>query len=201
MFTGIISDVGRVRRVTGAGPRRIEVESGYAPETIEIGASIAHDGCCLTVVEKGEAFAGSWHAVEAGAETLAVTTLGRLDAGASVNLERALKMGDELGGHMLTGHVDGLGVLKALREEAGTRLMTFEAPAALARFIAPKGSIAVAGVSLTVNAVSGSRFEVGIIPHTAGATTLAALGVDDEANLEVDLVARYLARLAEARDA
>lgn len=200
MFTGIVTAIGRIRAVSeGRDARRFEIESGYDPSTIDIGASIAHAGCCLTVVKKGAAPGGGWHAVEVSAETLSKTTLGGWEAGGLVNLERSLKLGDELGGHMVAGHVDGVGRIAAREAVGGSLRLAFDAPDALAPFIAAKGSIAVDGVSLTVNAVQGARFEVNIIPHTAEATTLGALAPGDAVNLEADLVARYVARMLEAR--
>ncbi len=202
MFTGIVTDIGRVVAVdVGRAARRFTIESGYDAAAIAPGASIAHAGCCLTVVERQERlFGGCRHVVEVSEETLARTTLGAWEEGSRVNLERSLKVGDELGGHFVTGHVDGVATLSAREEVAGSARLRLVAPEPLARFIAEKGSVALDGVSLTVNAVDGARFDVNIIPHTLEATTLGALGVGDLVNLEADLLARYLARLDEARD-
>ena len=194
MFTGIITDIGRVRSVAQtARDRRYEVETAWDVSGIDLGASISHAGCCLTVVEKGE----GWFAVEVSGETLDKTTLGTWAAGTPVNLERATKVGDELGGHIVSGHVDGLGTVIEITPEGGSHRLTIEAPAPLHRFIAAKGSITVEGVSLTVNSVEGHRFGLNIIPHTWDATTLGQLKVGDGVNLEIDMLARYLARWQE----
>ncbi|WP_309627330.1 riboflavin synthase [Brevundimonas sp.] len=194
MFTGIITDIGRVRSVAQtARDRRYEVETRWDVSGIDLGASISHAGCCLTVVEKGE----GWYAVEVSGETLDKTTLGGWTAGALINLERATKVGDELGGHIVSGHVDGLGTVIAITPDGGSHRLTIEAPAPLHRFIAAKGSITVEGVSLTVNTVEGQRFGLNIIPHTWDATTLGELQVGDAVNLEIDMLARYLARWQE----
>ncbi|MBX5455058.1 MAG: riboflavin synthase [Acidobacteriia bacterium] len=199
MFTGIITALGTVREIIppAAGQDMRLVIAAPWPDTaaIPLGASIACSGCCLTVIEVGS----DWFAVQASAETLARTTLGRWKAGTRVNLERALKLGDELGGHLVSGHVDGTGeALAAERDRQSTR-WRFRAPQALARFIAEKGSIAVDGVSLTVNAVEGAEFGVTIIPHTEAVTTFGLLQPGDAVNLEIDMLARYVARLAEFR--
>lgn len=198
MFTGIVTDRGRVRSLARAGERRdtrLVIETAYDTADMAIGASVACAGCCLTVVEKGP----GWFAVEASAETLACTTLGNWQAGARLNLERALKAGDELGGHLVSGHVDGVGTLVEQTEEGGSRRLSFEIPGELGRFVAGKGSITVDGVSLTVNKVSDrgdkTRFEINIIPHTQAVTTLGGLEVGVRVNVEVDLMARYVARL------
>ena len=198
MFTGIITDIGRVRSVAqppaGSGrDRRYEVETAWDVSGIDLGASISHAGVCLTVVEKGE----GWFAVEVSGETLDKTTLGGWVAGAPVNLERATKVGDELGGHIVSGHVDGLGTVVEITPEGGSHRMVVEAPEPLHRFIAAKGSITVDGVSLTVNSVDGRRFGLNIIPHTWEATTLGGLTVGSAVNLEIDMLARYLARWQE----
>jgi riboflavin synthase len=200
VFTGIVTDVGTIAAAKEKGQlRRFRIASKYPARSIAIGASIAIDGACLTAVAKGTRGKGSWFEVEAGAETLARTTAGRWGKGKKVNLERALKMGDELGGHLVSGHVDGIATL-ASREDLGDMArLRFRAPAQLARFIAPKGSVALDGISLTVNDVAGSEFSVFIIPHTLAATHWQGLKSGAEVNLEVDLVARYLARLADAR--
>ncbi len=191
MFTGIITDVGRVRSVIDTErAKRFEVESGYDTATIDIGASVSHAGCCLTVVEKGP---GSF-AVEVSGETLSRTTLGQWRAGTRVNLERAVRLGDELGGHMVLGHVDGVGEVVQAQDEGGSRRIAVRAPQPLHRFIAPKGSITVDGVSLTVNEVDGQVFGVNVIPHTLSVTTLGELRPGAHVNLEIDVLARYAAR-------
>ena len=197
MFTGIVTDVGRVLEVQPGGDTRFVIETSYDMDRVEIGASIACDGACLTVVDKGP----EWFAVTASAETLGCTMLGRWRAGGRVNLERALRIGDELGGHIVTGHVDGIAEVVERREERESSRLTLEAPTALAGYIARKGSIALNGVSLTVNEVEDCRFGVNIIPHTRAATTFDAVTVGDTLNLEVDLIARYVARLIEKEQA
>jgi riboflavin synthase len=196
MFTGIVTDVGRVRDVRDtARDRRFEIATGFDLAGIDIGASISHSGCCLTVVEKGP----GWFAVEASAETLSLTTLGGWKVGDPVNLERAAKLGDELGGHIVSGHVDGVGEVVSITPEGGSHRLRFRAPEPLHRFIAPKGSIAVDGVSLTVNEVEGQDFGVNIIPHTWDVTTLGRLKPGSKVNLEIDVLARYVARWQETR--
>ena len=199
MFTGIITDIGRVRSVAQtARDRRYEVETAWDVSGIDLGASISHGGVCLTVVEKGSRpEGGGWFAVEVSGETLDKTTLGEWSAGTPVNLERATRVGDELGGHIVSGHVDGVGTVVEITPEGGSHRIVIEAPAPLHRFIAAKGSITVDGVSLTVNAVDGRRFGLNIIPHTWEATTLGALKVGSAVNLEIDMLARYLARWQE----
>lgn len=197
MFTGIVTAKGRIRSISGEGVRRFEIEGPWTPGTVDMGASIAHAGACLTVVEKGEAETGGWYAVEVSPETLRLTTLGDWREGDAVNLERALKMGDELGGHLVTGHVDGVGTVVERREEGEWIVFTVEPPEKLNRFIAKKGSITVDGVSLTVNEARRGSFDLMIIPHTAQVTTLGALQKGARVNLEVDLMARYAARLNE----
>ncbi|MBP2294599.1 riboflavin synthase [Azospirillum rugosum] len=192
MFTGIITDVGRVRAVERQGDTRFTVETAFDMETVPIGASIANNGVCLTVVEKGP----GWFAVQASAETLSKTTLGGWAEGTRVNLERALKVGDELGGHIVSGHVDGVATVADVRADGESKRFTFEVPAGLAKYIASKGSVALDGVSLTVNEVDGARFGVNIIPHTQDATTFGTLKAGDRVNLEIDMLARYVARLA-----
>ncbi|WP_296820348.1 riboflavin synthase [Brevundimonas sp.] len=194
MFTGIITDIGRVRAVRQTErDRRYEIETAFDTGSIELGASIACSGCCLTVVETGS----DWFAVEVSTETLDRTGLGGWAEGHPVNLERALKAGDELGGHIVSGHVDDLGEVLAVTSDGGSRRIGFSAPRALMRLIAEKGSICVDGVSLTVNAVSADAFEVNVIPHTLEATTLGRLQPGDLVNLEIDMLARYLARWQE----
>jgi riboflavin synthase len=197
MFTGIVSDVGRIAAIEphdrGA---RIAVACGYAPGGIEIGASIACAGVCLTVVGCAPEGGGSRFEADVSAETLSCTTLGVCAAGDPINLERALRMGDELGGHMVQGHVDGVAEVSGRDEDGQSIRFELRAPADLARFIAPKGSIALDGTSLTVNSVRGEVFSVNLVPHTSRMTTWGTRRVGDRVNLEVDLVARYLARLA-----
>ena len=173
---------------------RLEIASPWADTTsIALGASIACAGCCLTAVELG----ADWFAVDASAETLSKTNLGRWRAGSTLNLERSLRVGDELGGHLVSGHVDGLGTVSGIVSENASWRLSFEVPYALARFIAPKGSVAIDGVSLTVNEVEGTRFGVNIIPHTWQATTLGQLQPGQPVHIEIDMLARYVARLAE----
>jgi riboflavin synthase len=194
MFTGIVTDIGRVRAVRDTNrDRRLEIETAYDLATVPIGASISHAGCCLTVVEKGE----GWFAVEVSGETLAKTTLGAWREGSRVNLERPARAGDELGGHIVSGHVDGVGEVVSIGAEGGSHRIRIRAPRPLHRYIAPKGSIAVEGVSLTVNEVEGEVFGVNIIPHTWEVTTLGALKPGAPVNLEIDMLARYLARWQE----
>ena len=194
MFTGIVTDIGRVREVRETDrDRRYEIETAWNTNGIDLGASISHAGCCLTVTEKGP----GWFAVEVSNETLSKTTLGAWKAGDGVNLERAAKLGDEMGGHVVSGHVDGLGRIVSITPEGGSHRIEVEAPAALHRYIAAKGSITVDGVSLTVNAVEGQVFSLNIIPHTWNVTTLGRLKVGDPVNLEIDMLARYLARWQE----
>ena len=194
MFTGIVTDVGSVRSVRETNrDRRYEIETAYDMATVDMGASISHAGCCLTVVEKGE----GWFAVEVSAETLSKTTLGQWSEGAPVNLERAARLGDEMGGHIVSGHVDGLGEVLSITPEGGSHRLMIRAPKPLHRLIAPKGSITVEGVSLTVNAVEDDVFGLNIIPHTWDVTTLGRLTVGARVNLEIDMLARYLARWQE----
>jgi riboflavin synthase len=199
MFTGIVTDIGEVVAVEprAQGLARLKIACGYDPDTIAIGASIACGGVCLTVVARGRDGNRAWFAVDAAAETLRVTTVARWKHGTRINLERALKVGDELGGHIVAGHADGLAAVVAREDLTDMARMTLHAPAELARFIAPKGSVALDGVALTVNEVAGGKFSVLIIPHTLEVTTLGLLGAGDEVNLEVDLMARYAARLIE----
>lgn len=195
MFTGIITDLGRVRSVEPRGDTRFVFGTGYDTGEIAIGASIACSGACLTVVGKGRDAGGGWFAADVSAETFSKTTLGGWAAGTPVNFERALRLGDELGGHMVSGHVDGVAEVVERRAEGDSQRFVFAAPADLARFVAPKGSVALDGVSLTVNEVDDVRFGVNIIPHTAEMTTFGALQPGDRVNLEIDLLARYLQRL------
>lgn len=194
MFTGIVTDIGRVRDVRETNrDRRYEIETVWDTDSIDLGASVSHAGCCLTVVEKGP----GWFAVEVSGETLSKTTLGDWKAGDGVNLERAAKLGDEMGGHVVSGHVDGLGRIVSITPEGGSHRIEVEVPAPLHRYIAAKGSITVDGVSLTVNSVAGQVFSLNIIPHTWDATTLGRLKAGDPVNLEIDMLARYLARWQE----
>ena len=199
MFTGIVTDVGEVVAVEprAEGLARLKIACGYDPDTIAIGASIACGGVCLTAVARGKDGNRAWFAVDAAAETLRLTTVGKWQRGTRINLERALKIGDELGGHIVAGHADGLATLTGREDLSDMARLTFRVPSELARFIAPTGSVALDGVSLTLNEVAGDIFSVLIIPHTLAVTTLGGLGVDDQVNLEVDLMARYAARLLE----
>ncbi len=194
MFTGIITDLGRVGAIAQSGDMRARIETGYDTSTIDIGASIASDGVCLTVVDLGP----GWYDVDISAETLSKTNLGDWTVGHRINLERALKVGDELGGHIVSGHVDGVAEVLTVEEEGDSTRVTLRAPAALARFIAPKGSVALNGTSLTVNAVDGPDFGVNLISHTKAVTNWGAVRPGDRVNLEIDTLARYVARLAEA---
>jgi len=201
LFTGIVTDIGEVLAVTprAAGLRRLTIGCSYDRASIGLGSSIACAGICLTAVEVGDRDGRAWFAVDAAAETLAVTTAGSWRQGTRINLERALKIGDELGGHLVSGHVDGIAQVLGREGLPDMARFTLLAPAALARFIAPKGSVTLDGTSLTVNEVDGNRFDVLIIPHTLEATTLRANRKGDALNLEVDLMARYAARLIEMR--
>ena len=201
MFTGIVTDLGEVRSVKPRAENlhRITIYSRYPRAEIVQGASIACSGVCLTVVDTGEEDGRAWFAVDAAAETLAVTSVGRWRHGSRVNLERALKLGDELGGHMVAGHVDGLASVIAREDMTDMARFSLRAPHELARFIAPKGSVALDGVSLTVNAVEGDSFSVLIIPHTLQVTTFGALRKGDDVNLEIDTMARYAARLMDSK--
>jgi riboflavin synthase len=198
MFTGIISDVGEVLAFEPSGERsRLVIGSAYDPATISVGASIAINGVCLTAIEAGARGNGAQVSFDVGAETLAVTTAKDLSVGASVNLERALKIGDELGGHMVSGHVDGVAELLERRDFDGMAHFRFRCPEALARFVAVKGSVALDGTSLTVNAVEGDTFEILLIPHTLAVTTWGGRQAGDLVNIEVDQMARYAQRLIE----
>jgi riboflavin synthase len=201
MFTGIVTDVGEVRSVKPRADNlsRVTIACAYPHATLIEGASMACAGVCLTIVEAGESDGRAWFAVDAAAETLRLTTAGRWRPGSKVNLERPLKLGDELGGHMVAGHVDGLATIVAREDMTDMARFVLRAPNALARFIAPKGSVALDGVSLTVNAVEGDTFSVLIIPHTLKVTTLGGLKKGDDVNLEIDTMARYAARLMEQK--
>ncbi|WP_292285527.1 riboflavin synthase [Marivita sp.] len=196
MFTGIITDIGEIRSLEHAGDLRARIGTGYDTNGIDIGASIACSGVCLTVVQLGP----DWFDVEISVETLNKTNIGTWSEGQKVNLERALKVGDELGGHIVSGHIDGLAEIVQMRSEGDSVRYTFEAPRALSRFIAPKGSVALDGTSLTVNEVDDTRFGVNIIRHTQEVTTWGVSKVGDRVNLEIDTLARYVARLAEMQE-
>ena len=194
MFTGIVTDVGRIRQVEQRGDLRARIATGYDTSRIDIGASIACDGVCLTVVALGP----DWFDVDISAETVSKTNLSAWAEGRRVNLERALRVGDELGGHIVSGHVDGLAEVVGLHDEGDSTRVTLRAPKDLARFIASKGSVALNGTSLTVNEVSGCDFGINFIPHTKEVTTWGDVAPGDMVNLEIDTLARYVARLAEA---
>jgi len=195
MFTGIITDIGTIEAIEQRGDLRVRIATAYDTDTIDIGASIACSGACLTVVQKG----AGWFAVDISAESVARTGPERWQAGNRINLERALKIGDELGGHIVTGHVDGMGVVRSVETEGHSERVTIAVPESLAPYLAPKGSITVEGVSLTVNDVQdlpdGTVFGVNIIPHTSAMTTLSELTPDKSVNLEIDILSRYLARM------
>ena len=193
MFTGIISDIGTITKLDQQGDLRARVETSYDTAGIDIGTSIASDGVCLTVIALG----GDWYDVQISAETISKTNLDRWQVGKRVNLERALKVGDELGGHIVSGHVDGVAEIVAIKDEGDSTRVTLRAPADLARFIAPKGSVALNGTSLTVNDVTGCEFGINFIPHTREVTTWGDVAVGGRVNLEIDTLARYVARLAE----
>ncbi|PHZ83712.1 riboflavin synthase [Paremcibacter congregatus] len=196
MFTGIITDVGAVDSIEQQGDCRIILKTAFDTATIDIGASIACSGVCLTVVDKGE----DWFAVDASAETLSCTNLQDWTAGTKVNLERALKIGEELGGHIVTGHVDGLGEITDITPEGDSLRMRFSVPASIARYIAEKGSVTINGISLTVNEViddkdGATQFGINVIPHTQEKTTFSVVKIGDKVNLEIDVLARYVARM------
>ncbi len=193
MFTGIITDMGEIRQVEQRGDLRARIGTRYDMAGVDMGASIACDGVCLTVVCKGE----DWFDVDISAETVSKTNLDTWTLGRRVNLERALKVGDELGGHIVSGHVDGLAEIIAISDEGDSTRVTLRAPQALARYIAPKGSVALNGTSLTVNEVDGCDFGINFIPHTKEVTTWGSVASGDLINLEIDTLARYVARLAE----
>jgi riboflavin synthase len=200
MFTGIITNVGRVRARDMRGDLRFEIETDYDPDTIAIGASIACSGPCLTVVTKGRSHNGrGWFAVDVSAETQTKTTAGRWAVGDALNLERPLRVGDEIGGHIVSGHVDGVAEIVSIEPDGDSLRFRFRAPKALAKFIAPKGSVALDGTSLTVNEVEGEMFGVNIIPHTQAVTTWGQMKTGDAVNIEVDTMARYVARLNEGQ--
>jgi len=191
MFTGIVTHIGSVRQIIKGGDTRLEITVPFETGDLDIGASVACSGACMTVIEKG----ADWFAVSVSGESLAKTTLGRWHRGTAVNLERALKAGDEMGGHIVSGHVDGVGALVFMAREGDSTQMTFEAPESLRQFIASKGSITIDGISLTVNDVGPATFDINVIPHTQVITTLGERQVGDAVNLEIDMLARYVARL------
>jgi len=194
MFTGIITDIGTILELEQRGDLRARIGTSYDTKTVDIGASIACNGVCLTAIALGE----GWFDVEISAGSVTKTNIGTWVKGGRVNLERALKVGDELGGHIVSGHVDGVARITAMKDEGDSTRVTLQAPKELARFIAPKGSVALNGTSLTVNEVEGASFGINFIPHTKDATTWGAAEVGDLINLEIDTLARYVARLAES---
>jgi riboflavin synthase len=196
MFTGIITDIGTIIKADQRADMRLTIQCGYDMAGVDMGASIACSGCCLTVVEKG----ADWFAIDISGESIRKTASGLWEEGRHLNLERALKIGDELGGHIVTGHVDGVGRVQAIHEEGGSHRVDIVVPQSISPYVAPKGSITINGVSLTVNDVTDqpdgtAHFSINIIPHTWEVTTLGALHVGDEVNLEIDVLARYLARM------
>lgn len=193
MFTGIVTDVGNIRALEMAGDLRARIGTSYDTSGIDIGASIASDGVCLTVIALGE----DWYDVQISAETVSKTNLDTWAVGSKVNLERALKVGDELGGHIVSGHVDGVAEVVSVADEGDSTRVKLRAPHELAKFIAPKGSIALNGTSLTVNEVEGDLFGINFIPHTKDVTTWGRVAVGDKVNLEIDTLARYVARLSD----
>lgn len=196
MFTGIVTDIGTVQKTEARGDLRARISCSYDVNGIDLGASIACDGVCLTVIAKGPE-GGCWFDVDISAETVSKTNLESWQSGKRINLERALKLGDELGGHIVSGHVDGVAEIIAMDDEGDSTRVTLRAPEELARFIAQKGSVALNGTSLTVNKVDGCDFDINFIPHTKEATTWGDAAVGDRVNLEIDTMARYVARLAE----
>lgn len=194
MFTGIVTDIGTIAQLDQQGDLRARITTGYDTQGIDLGASIASDGVCLTVIELGPDF----YDVQISAETVSKTNIGAWEVGKRVNLERALKVGDELGGHIVSGHVDGVAEVVGMVDEGDSTRVTLRAPKELARFIAPKGSVALNGTSLTVNAVEGCEFGINFIPHTKDVTTWGDVKLGDQVNLEIDTLARYVARLHEA---
>ena len=203
MFTGIISDIGTIERVEALGDTRVRISTGYDTATIDLGASIACSGVCLTVVDKSEPGAPGWFAVDVSGETISRTAQEQWTEGHRLNLERALRLGEELGGHIVTGHVDGVGTVDSVIEEGGSHRVRIRAGAEIAPFVAPKGSITLDGVSLTVNEVedspAGVTIGVNIIPHTAAVTTFGSLAAGDPINIEIDVLARYLQRMEHYR--
>ncbi len=196
MFTGIITDVGSILSLEQSGDTKIKIKTAFETSGIDIGASIACSGVCLTVTDKGD----DWFAVEASAETLSCTNLGNWKEGSAVNLERALKMGDELGGHVVTGHVDAVITVKEMETIGDSTKVTFSLPADYAGFVAQKGSVTLDGISLTVNSVGDDFFTVNIISHTKGNTTFDELSVGQSINMEIDVLARYVSRMNEVNN-
>ena len=196
MFTGLVSDIGEVRKVEKRGDTHLVIATNYDVDAIDIGASIACSGICLTATAKG-AGDDRWFAVSVSSETASKTTIGEWMPGRRINLERPLRLGDELGGHIVAGHVDGVARIVQIRPDGESRRMTVEIPAALARYVAPKGSVSLDGVSLTVNEIDGARFSINLIPHTLSVTTLGDAVAGSRLNFEADLLARYVARLVE----
>lgn len=200
MFTGIVTDIGTIERIEDRGDLRVRVATTYDTATVDMGASIACSGVCLTVVDKGP----GWFAVDVSGETVSRTATDQWSEGRSLNLERALRLGDELGGHIVTGHVDGVGIVHAIRPEGDSQRIAFTVPHALAPFIAPKGSVTIDGVSLTVNDVTdqadgSALFAINLIPHTRSVTTLGSLAEGQAVNIEIDVLARYLQRMEQLR--
>ncbi len=193
MFTGIVTDMGIVRKVENTGDTRFEFATNYDSDTIGIGDSICCSGACMTVIDKGD----GWFAISASAESLNCTTMGDWTVGSTVNFERSLKIGDELGGHIVSGHVDAVAAIVSVKPEGESLRFVFKVPETIKRFIASKGSVAIDGISLTVNEVENDQFGVNIIPHTAEVTTLGKKKVGDRVNVEIDMLARYVARLLE----
>lgn len=195
MFTGIITDIGRLRSIEQRGDLRLTIETAYDTDSVDMGASIACHGTCLTVVAKGH----GWFAVDVSQETLDRTAIGAMSEGAHLNLERSLRVGDELGGHIVTGHIDGLSSIVKIEPVGDSRRFVFALPKDLAGFVAEKGSVTLNGASLTVNAVDGDSFDINIIPHTQERTTFGDIKVGDPVNMEIDILARYVARLADTK--
>lgn len=193
MFTGIVTDLGTVRAIEKKGDTRFEFATAYDTGSFDIGASICCSGACMTVIAKGP----GWFAIEASNESLSCTTMGRWKVGARVNFERSLRLGDEMGGHIVSGHVDGVAEVVSVTPEGDSKRLVFRTPDHLAKFVAPKGSVALDGVSMTVNEVAGATFGVNVIAHTQEVTTLGGLRPGDAVNLEIDMLARYVSRLLE----
>lgn len=205
MFTGIVREVGRILDITRPNDTKIRISCSWLPDAIDLGASICCNGACLTVTATGTEGSDNWFEIDASNETLSKTTLGLWKTGTAINLEPALRLGDELGGHIVSGHVDCVGVVSGIRPESGSHRLKISMPRALGRFVAPKGSVTLDGISLTVNEVEDigetTVFGVNIIPHTWSVTSLADTAEGDHVNIEIDLLARYVARLAEATPA
>jgi len=197
MFTGIVTDMGTILAIENRGDHRIRIATSYDVSGVDMGASVASDGVCLTVVDKGQDGSQNWYDVDVSSETLRKSNLGDWSVGTRVNLERSLRLGDEMGGHLVSGHIDGTADIVAMEHEGASTKFTFDAPENLAKYIAPKGSVALNGTSLTVNDVDGTKFTVNIIPHTKDVTTWGLSKTGDRVNLEIDTLARYVARLTE----